>query len=31
MIATLQKVLAEFKAAGVKEKHLAIGHTMTDD
>jgi hypothetical protein len=31
MIATLQKVLAEFKAVGIKEKHLSIGHTMTDD
>jgi hypothetical protein len=31
MIATLQKILAEFKAIGIKEKHLTISHTMTDD
>lgn len=31
IIATLKKVLDEFKAIGIKESHLSVGHTMTDN
>lgn len=31
MITTLQKIVDELKSFGIKEKHLAIGHTFTDD
>ncbi len=31
MITTLQKIVDELKSFGIKEKHLSIGHTFTDD
>lgn len=31
MITTLQKIVEQLKSFGIKEKHLFIGHTFTDD
>jgi len=31
MITTLQKIVDELKSFGIKEKHLSIGHTFTDN